>query len=319
MTAVKQGEIYVGSTVLHGVINEIVAGFPVQAGAAVRRRGLRDRVDGDHQGRAQPRQREEIRRLGAHRRRAEDRSRGQGVCDPDQQERAAAADRAEPDRIQGHQLRFREVRFERDEEAPPRALGEGDRSSAEMTDTRRAPGAACLFWLAVGAIGFLFVPWYALQDSVFALGLDPAFHDEGSGARAAADRSCTARAGSRRSGSSSPRASVARRHVDGAPRARGGARRHRRDRLRLSPAPGLRDRSDGMVFRVAGRRRAAHCRAGSSEWGWARRSSRRPSRCCSRWDSPAGAASRAIRSSPRASSAWRRWSRSSRFFRWSGS
>jgi iron(III) transport system substrate-binding protein len=31
MTAVKQGEIYVGSTVLHGVINEIVAGFPVKA------------------------------------------------------------------------------------------------------------------------------------------------------------------------------------------------------------------------------------------------------------------------------------------------
>jgi len=30
MTAVKQGEIYVGSTVLHGVINEIVAGFPVR-------------------------------------------------------------------------------------------------------------------------------------------------------------------------------------------------------------------------------------------------------------------------------------------------
>ena len=30
MTAVKRGEIYVGSTVLHGVINEIVAGFPVK-------------------------------------------------------------------------------------------------------------------------------------------------------------------------------------------------------------------------------------------------------------------------------------------------
>ncbi|MEO8303059.1 MAG: ABC transporter substrate-binding protein [Betaproteobacteria bacterium] len=31
MTAVKQGEIFVGSTVLHGVINEIVAGYPVKA------------------------------------------------------------------------------------------------------------------------------------------------------------------------------------------------------------------------------------------------------------------------------------------------
>ena len=34
-----------------------------------------------------------------------------------------------------------------------------------MTDPRRAIG----FWLAVGLAGFLLVPWYALQDSVFAL------------------------------------------------------------------------------------------------------------------------------------------------------
>ncbi len=30
MTAVKRGEIYLGSSVLHGVVNEIVAGFPVK-------------------------------------------------------------------------------------------------------------------------------------------------------------------------------------------------------------------------------------------------------------------------------------------------
>jgi iron(III) transport system substrate-binding protein len=30
MTAVKRGEIYLGSSVLHGVINEIAAGFPVK-------------------------------------------------------------------------------------------------------------------------------------------------------------------------------------------------------------------------------------------------------------------------------------------------
>ena len=57
MTAVTRGESGIGSTVLHGVINEIVRGFPVEAGAAVRRRGLRGRLDGDHQGRAQPRRR----------------------------------------------------------------------------------------------------------------------------------------------------------------------------------------------------------------------------------------------------------------------
>jgi len=34
-----------------------------------------------------------------------------------------------------------------------------------MTDPRRS----VLLWLAVGAAGFLFVPWYALQDSVFTL------------------------------------------------------------------------------------------------------------------------------------------------------
>ena len=48
-----------------------------------------------------------------------------------------------------------------------------------MTDPRRASSparlAACFFWLAVGALGFLLVPWYALQDSVFALGWIPRF------------------------------------------------------------------------------------------------------------------------------------------------
>ena len=39
------------------------------------------------------------------------------------------------------------------------------------------PGAGKLprFWLAVGAIGFLFVPWYSLQNSVFALSWIPRF------------------------------------------------------------------------------------------------------------------------------------------------
>jgi len=38
-----------------------------------------------------------------------------------------------------------------------------------MPDSRRAQ----LFWLAVGAVGFLLVPWYALQGSVFTLGWVP--------------------------------------------------------------------------------------------------------------------------------------------------
>ncbi|MBK7589921.1 MAG: iron ABC transporter permease [Betaproteobacteria bacterium] len=40
-----------------------------------------------------------------------------------------------------------------------------------MTDRR----GAVAFWLAVGAAGFLVVPWYALQDSVFTLGWVPHF------------------------------------------------------------------------------------------------------------------------------------------------
>ncbi len=295
MTAVKQGEIYVGSTVLHGVINEIVAGFPVKPVLPCEGVGLRNRVDGDHQGRAQSRQREAIRRLGAHRGGAEDRSRGQGVCDPDQQERAAAADGAQPDRIQGHQLRFREVRFERDPEAPPRALGEGDRPSAAMTDTRRAER----FWLAVGAIGFLFVPWYALQDSVFALGWIAQFTTKEAAPallQVAPPRQGLARAARPRS----RRGRGAREPDPRARRARDGADRPRRDRLRLPFRPGLRHRSPGMVFRVADARRCRRCRAGNTAWDWAPRSSPRRAACCSRWDSPAAATSRAIRSSPRA-------------------
>jgi len=37
----------------------------------------------------------------------------------------------------------------------------------------RDPRRALVFWLAVGAAGFVLVPWYALQDSVFTLGWVP--------------------------------------------------------------------------------------------------------------------------------------------------
>jgi iron(III) transport system permease protein len=41
-----------------------------------------------------------------------------------------------------------------------------------MRDPRRP---LLIIWLAVGAVGFLFVPWYALQDSVFTFGWVPHF------------------------------------------------------------------------------------------------------------------------------------------------
>ena len=60
------------------------ARLPGAADPAVRRRRLRDRLDGDHQGQPQCRRRAQVLRLGAHARSPEDRARPQGVRDPDQ-------------------------------------------------------------------------------------------------------------------------------------------------------------------------------------------------------------------------------------------
>ena len=70
MTAVTRGEIYARQHRAARRDQRDRARLPGAAGAALRRRRLRDRLDGDHQGHAQPRGREALRRLGAHRRRA---------------------------------------------------------------------------------------------------------------------------------------------------------------------------------------------------------------------------------------------------------
>ena len=184
MTAVKQGEIYVGSTVLHGVINEIVAGFPVKPVLPCEGVGYEIGSMAIIKGARNLDNAEAVRRLGADRRRAEDRPRRQGVRDPDQQERAAAADGAEPDRVQGHQLRFREVRLERDAEAAPRALGEGDRPSAAMTRYAPRGSASGSPSARSGSCSF---PGTRCRTACFALSWMPQFHDEGSSAGAAAD------------------------------------------------------------------------------------------------------------------------------------
>ncbi len=160
MTAITRGEIYVGSTVLHGVINEIVRGFPVCRSCPARVSATKSGRWRSSRARAMS-TREEIRRLGTHRRRAEDRPRRQGIRDPDQPGRAAA--RAVPKLTDIKVIDYDFARYgsRRHAQALARALGEGDRSSAAMSDPRRP----LVFWLAVGAIGFLLVPWYALQDS----------------------------------------------------------------------------------------------------------------------------------------------------------
>ena len=171
MTAVKQGEIYVGSTVLHGVINEIVAGFPVKPVLPCEGVGYEIGSMAIIKG---ARNLDNAKKFVDWALTVDAQKIGLDVKEyaiPTNKNVPLPRDGAEPDRVQGHQLRFREVRLERDPEAAARALGEGDRPSAAMTDTRRAER----FWLAVGAVGFLLVPWYALQDSVFGLGWIPQF------------------------------------------------------------------------------------------------------------------------------------------------
>ena len=63
--AAARGENLVAVAFIHDVVTEAQAGFPVKSVAPCEGHRLRDRLDVDRQGRAQSRQREEIRRLGA--------------------------------------------------------------------------------------------------------------------------------------------------------------------------------------------------------------------------------------------------------------
>ena len=276
--------------------------LPGQARAPLRGRRLRDRVDGDHQGRAQPRQREEVRRLGADRRRAEDRARRQGVRDPDQQERAAAGDGAEPDRhtrsstttsrsTASSETRKRLLeRWEKEINGRNRA---GDRQPA-CADARahdRAPRIV-LARRRRGRLPPRAVVRAAGQRVRARLDRRSSPTKEAAPAllQIAAARQGLARAARRC-------CSVARHRSRRSVRERRGAReradRRRRDRLRL-PASRRASRSarpGGTSSRW--RRACRRCRAGNSAWGSARRSSSRRSACCSRSGSPDAATSRA--------------------------
>ena len=133
MTAVKRGEIYIGSSVLHGVINEIVAGFPVkpvlpcegvgyEVGSMAIIKGARN-LDA-------------AKRFDDWALTAEAQQIGLDVKEyaiPTNRSVAAAADGAQAHRHQGDQLRLREVRLERDAQAPARALGEGNQRVDQVT------------------------------------------------------------------------------------------------------------------------------------------------------------------------------------------
>ena len=276
MTAVTRGEIYVGSTVLHGVINEIVARLPGGARAAVRRRRLRDRLDGDHQGRAQPRRREEVLRLGA---------------DAPRRRRSASTSRSTRSRPTATcrcRRRCRSSPTSRSSTTISRSTARARRASACSSAGRRRSAQApqmsamttpaparLLVWLAVGAIGFLLVPWYALQDSVLGARVAPQFARR----RTTRPRCCRsllhgtglARAARRAAGR---RRRAARRGDRRAATRANGADRARRDRLRLSAS-----RRASRSARAAGTfeslaARSARLPAGSSAWDSAPRSSR---------------------------------------------
>ena len=125
MTAVTRGEVFVGSTVLHGVINEIVRGFPVlpmlpcegvgyEIGSMAIIKGARNL--------------EAAKKFYDWALTADAQKIGLDVKEyaiPTNRSVAAAAAGAEAHRHQGDQLRLREVRRERHAQAPARALGEG--------------------------------------------------------------------------------------------------------------------------------------------------------------------------------------------------
>ena len=254
MTAVKRGEIYVGSTVLHGVINEIVAGFPVKPVLPCEGVGYEVGSMAIIKG---------ARNLDAAKKfydwalTAEAQKIGLDVKEyaiPTNRSVAAAAEGAQAHRHQGHQLRLREVRLERDAQAPARALGEGDQRKRrdDERDARRRDRAV-VFWLAVGAVG---LPARALVRAagqrVRCWRWIAHFAAQGSRARAGCRRARTVARWLCAAG----RAARRRRAAAGA----GPRRRTARANALIAVGaagflyllrPGLRDRPDGLVCRVA--------------------------------------------------------------------
>ena len=110
-------------------------GLSGEGRGAVRGHRLRDRLAVDHQGRAQPRSGEEVRRLGVDREGAGARRRDEAVPDSVQRQRADLAAVAEARRHQAHQLRLREVRHVRRAQAPARAVGQGSRLHRQIEPT----------------------------------------------------------------------------------------------------------------------------------------------------------------------------------------
>ncbi len=94
-----------------------------QGRSPLRRHGLRDRLDVDHQGRPQSRQRQEMVRLVAERRGAEPRQAGEILPGAVQPRRLRAAPGAAPRGHEAHRLRLHEIRHQHRAQAHRRPLG----------------------------------------------------------------------------------------------------------------------------------------------------------------------------------------------------
>ena len=143
MTAVTRGEVCARQ---HGAPRRDQrdrARLSGRAGAAVRRRRLRGRLGGDHQGRAQSRRREEVRRLGADRRRR----RRSVSTSRSTRSRPIAASPLPPQvpkltDIKVIDYDFAKYGVERDAQASARALGKRNQRRAALTlprPTHRRP------------------------------------------------------------------------------------------------------------------------------------------------------------------------------------
>ena len=145
-------------------------GAPVKIVVAVRRHRLRDRLDVDHQGRAQSREREEVVRLGADRSGAELGAEGQELYQvPSNKTRRSRPEVAEARRDQADRLRFRQVRLVGGAPAAAVQVGQRGQEPAEViamparrSAEVRGMSRSAKLWLALGWIGFALLPWHVL-------------------------------------------------------------------------------------------------------------------------------------------------------------
>ena len=182
MTAVTRGETAIGSTVLHGVINEIVRGFPVEPVLPCEGVGYEIGSTAIIKGTRNPEAARRFIDFALSAGRAEGRARGQGVRDPDQPRRAAAAAGAEAVRDQGD-------RTTTSRSTAARPSGAGCSSAGKRKSTRRRDDVAPAPALARGRGRRA-----AVCALVHAAGLgavhrlDRALRGEGQRTRAVADR-----------------------------------------------------------------------------------------------------------------------------------